>query len=220
MPTCTSKAEKKSRSCTHQHVHPQRNPNPPSLFARCSKIINSISLTCCLGTFQTAALMLGFRANESACKPFKRRISVPCSSVGIGDTSPIYFQSQAFWKFVSGVHIHRVHVPDIGYEPTAPQGEAPYLWVSSQLWVNSERTSLSLFSILTWSFYLFLWRNGLVFSTFSKGIVACVAIDLVHPWEEVSSESSYKTTHRYPLFYKPLGFQINFSPQHKWAYII
>lgn len=49
-----------------------------------------------LGIFQTAAFVLGSRMNESACKAFKRRISVPYSSLGIRDTSPICFHSQTF----------------------------------------------------------------------------------------------------------------------------
>lgn len=80
-----------------------------------------------LGIFQTAAFVLGSRMNESACKAFKRRISVPYSSLGIRDTSPICFHSQTFWEFVSLLQVPKVHMPDVGHESFVLQGEAPYL---------------------------------------------------------------------------------------------
>lgn len=54
--------------------------------------------------------------------------------------SPIDFQSQTFWGLIFQVPILKDGVPDVGYEPFVPQGEAlgfefpPYSGLSHQGW--------------------------------------------------------------------------------------
>lgn len=57
-----------------------------------------------LGAFQTAAFMMGLRMNEKTCKPFKKRILVSYSPLGPVGISPIGFDNQTLWEFVSGAH--------------------------------------------------------------------------------------------------------------------
>ena len=53
---------------------------------------------------------------------------------GLGLVSPTGFQrSQMFMVFISQVKVSKVGVPDVGYEPFAPQGEVPGLQVPFQL---------------------------------------------------------------------------------------
>ena len=71
--------------------------------------------------------MLGPGVSESVHMPFKSCSSIHHSSVGLMGTSPIGLQSQMFLGLVSQLLVLKVGVPDVGYEPFAPQGEAPVL---------------------------------------------------------------------------------------------
>lgn len=77
--------------------------------------------------FQTFALVLDSGANETACEPFKRRISIPCSSVGPLDISLVGFLSQLFCGLISLVQVPRAEVPDTGHKHFTPLREAPDL---------------------------------------------------------------------------------------------
>jgi len=58
--------------------------------------------------------------------------------------------------------------------------------------VFGETMSLPLLSISMWSFYPLLWRTvNIIFRSFSEGNDPYEAVDLMCPWEEVSSGSSY-----------------------------
>ena len=67
-----------------------------------------------LGTFQTAAFVMGPGVSESAGEPFKDGNSGTMILLHI---SPIGFQSQMFWGFVSLVQVPRVELPDLYHRP-------------------------------------------------------------------------------------------------------
>ena len=88
----------------------ERFPTGPCLSGRCLKINKWIFFTHSLDAFQTAALALVLRANESVYKLSNRSFSVPYSSSGLLDMSPSGFQRQMFWRLISLLQIPRAEV--------------------------------------------------------------------------------------------------------------
>lgn len=74
------------------------------------------------GCFQRAVSLLGPGAGKSAHRSFNSSVCHnPMCFVGL---SPIDFQSQTFWGLIFQVPVLKDGVPDVGYEPFVPQGEA------------------------------------------------------------------------------------------------
>lgn len=71
-------------------------------------------------------LLLGPGIRESVSKPFKSRISIPYSPIGLLDVT-LLVSKPHFWGLISLVQVPRVEVPHVGHRPLAPQGEALYL---------------------------------------------------------------------------------------------
>lgn len=80
--------------------------------------------------FQTAISSPDPGFSESTLKHFD--IS-HFATQALGLVSLIGFQSRMFLVFLSWVPVLKVGVLDVGYEPFAPQGEAPNLQVPFQL---------------------------------------------------------------------------------------
>lgn len=106
--------------------------------SRCFKISKWIVFTYTLGTFQTAAFVLGTEMIENTWKSFKKRISFSYSPLGPLDINPVNFLSQTFWRLISPVQVLRVRVPGIWQKlPVFFSGETlnyhipfPLLWVT------------------------------------------------------------------------------------------
>lgn len=60
----------------------------------------------------------------SACKPFKSRLSVSCSSMAFLHISLPGFQGQVIWELIFLVQVPRVGVPGVGNKPLALQAQA------------------------------------------------------------------------------------------------
>lgn len=90
-------------------------------------------------------------------------------------------------------------VPDVGLEPLAPQGYAPFWWDPCCLcialparvgfWVRP--TSLALLPLWSWPFYPLLWRSCSASFQVLQRIVLYVAVDLECLSEIINSGSSY-----------------------------
>lgn len=101
-----------------------------------------------------------------------------------------------FWGLASQLPVLKVRVPDVEYRPFAPVGEAPSfdsrLIVSPRTRCGVYSLCLSLSYLLRCGFLLFSMRRvplpGCRFS--SEEIVPYTAMDSVHLWEKVNSESS------------------------------
>lgn len=78
-----------------------------------------------------AVSALDTELSESTVEHLKRHFSI-CHS-WFGSCEPLGFQSQMFLVFISQVKVLKVGVPDVGYEPFAPQGGVPGLQVPFQL---------------------------------------------------------------------------------------
>ena len=120
------------------------------------------------------------------------------SSSSSSSSNPIGFLSHRFWGLVSLVYSPGVAVPDVRYQPFTGPGEAPYLWDPTLLHVAILRViflaRLCLCpSYLSWCGLFILCCAYLVFRSLSEGNNPYVAVDLVPPWEEVNSGSSYAT---------------------------
>lgn len=50
-------------------------------------------------------------------EPFKRRIPVSHSPLGLADMSLTSFGSQMFWRLISRVQVLKVRILDVGSEP-------------------------------------------------------------------------------------------------------
>lgn len=125
-------------SCLFQQV-----PSPQTNALKLGKE----SITQSLGAFQRAASPLGPGQGESACKPFKRYFSVHYSPMGPKAMHPIGFQRQMFWGLLFQVLVLKPGVPNVGYKPFAPQGEAlgfefpPNFGMPCQVWGLGEIVS-------------------------------------------------------------------------------
>lgn len=124
--------------------------------------------------------------------------SVSYSTSGPPDISPVGFTSQTFGGLVFMVCVPGAAGPIVEHQPLTPPeeclcGEPPLSCVSPhQGQAFYETVSLPLLPILTWSFFLLLWRVlHLVFRSLSERNDPYVALDLMFLWEEVSSGSSY-----------------------------
>lgn len=184
-------------------------PQPPSLQRvipgfwssnRCLKISKWISFTYSLGTFQTAASLLSLRISESVHKPFKTRISVPYISIALLDISFVDFQIQMFWGLVCLVRVPRIVVLDVEHKPLTPHGKALYLWDLSWLWGIMPGVGFwqDWISCPSWcGTFIFCCGEAvkLIFRSFSEGIVPYVTADLLCPWEDARSASSYTAIH-------------------------
>lgn len=126
--------------------------------------------------FPTAAFVLGSQG-KSACEPFKSRLSVPHTFLGLLDISLISFQNQTFWGLLSASQVPKIGVPDVGHKPLTPRGCAFYLWNSfwlwsAALWVGFVRPHLCI-SYPSWCGPFFHCRGEavqLVFWSFSFGV--------------------------------------------------
>ena len=63
----------------------------------------------------------------SARGPFESSSSVCYGPLGLVDARPIGVQSQVFCGLIPPVQVLKVGVPDVGFKPFTPQGEAPGL---------------------------------------------------------------------------------------------
>lgn len=91
--------------------------------------------------------------------------------------APLVF-SDMFWGLIFQVLVLKVRVPAVGYEPFAPQGEAPdfEFW----LWVATPGVGF----VASLSLICPMWRVALpVFRFFSEKIFSYIAIDSVYLWE-------------------------------------
>lgn len=88
---------------------------------------------------------------------------------------------------ILGTHLFlegpRGWVPDVGHKFITLQGETPYLWDPSWLWVAPPRVGTVVRSDI-------FQRD---FMSFSEGNFAYVAVVLLCPWEELSSGPHYAT---------------------------
>ena len=106
---------------------------------------------------------------------------------------------------ILGTHLFhegpRGWVSGAGHKFLTPQGEAPYLWDPSWLWVATPRVGIVVRPDLFLSYpsqcgscnLCFREAVQLGFMSFSEGNFACVAVVLLSPWEEGSSGSYYAT---------------------------
>lgn len=76
--------------------------------------------------------------NETTPKPFKGGFSVSYNTLCSLNISPI-FPSKMLWGLVFPVQLPGFRVPDVGYQPLAPPGEAPVWWDPSLLCWHSWR---------------------------------------------------------------------------------
>ena len=75
---------------------PRESPNSPCPSDGCFKIGKWIFFTYSLGAFQTASFVVGPRVSESIDEPFKSRILVPYSPLGLLNINPVGFQTIHF----------------------------------------------------------------------------------------------------------------------------
>lgn len=116
--------------------------------------------------------------------------------------SPVDFQSQMFWGVMSTVKVLIVGVPDVGYEPFAPQGEGSgvcfLLTVGRCDWGGVYGEIVSQLLILPASVWAFshlpdVRSCSASFQVFSEEIALYVALELVCPREEMSLGPYYVT---------------------------
>ena len=92
-------------------------------------------------------------------------------------------------------------VPDVGHKSLTPQREFPYLWHPSRLWVTVLGVGFLVRLGLCLSYLSqcgpFILCCGVAVQVvlwfLSEGIAPYVAVDVLCPWEEMSSGSSYAT---------------------------
>lgn len=126
--------------------------------SRCFKASRWVPFTHCSCTLQLGVFALVFRSNESLCKSFKSRFSIPYSFLVFPGIFPIGFQTQMFWfsSLMQGVGIG---VLNVMLKSLASQGKDLFLCDPSQLWLAVVLVLwLPLLSISLLSFYPLLWR--------------------------------------------------------------
>lgn len=157
-----------------------------------------VSLTYCLGDFQTVAFVLYLRASESAHKPCKSRFSIPYSSVFPGLNS-CRFSKSGTLGLIFLMLDSRVIVTNVWLSPFTLWGKIPYFWGLFSIVEHYAcggvlgETSLCLAYPFQCVFYIFCCRGAicLIIRFFSENIILYVAINLFCPWEEVNSGFSY-----------------------------
>lgn len=140
--------------------------------------------------------------------PFKNGISTPYSPVVLLDISPLVFNTKLFGSlFVSVIcQVLVVEVPGWGVQTSCFSGRNSKFVRSSRLWVTAWRGSrvggllwetgfdktlwIVKYKVQYWHVSLplpsvLMWSSTSVFRVFLEGIISCVAVDLLCPWEGV-----------------------------------
>ena len=77
----------------------------------------------------------GSGEKKSEMGPCESSFSVRSGPLGLMDVSLLGVQSQMFWGLISQGRVLNIGVPNVGFKPFTPPGEAPGSGVHSCLWV-------------------------------------------------------------------------------------
>lgn len=163
--------------------------------ARCFKISECISFSSgpCIFHIVTFALFPG--VSESAQGPFKTKTStlialgVPPDVISLVSKAR-YFGGSFVWCSSQGLGM-----PDTVHRVLTLQRDAQYLLDSSRLW------EVGFWAILSLSYpppcgpFILCWGEAvqIVFNSFSRRSINLSSCSLLHPWGQISPESSFTT---------------------------
>lgn len=137
--------------------------------------------------FTNCYFFTGSWTSETTQDTFERVVLIFYSKLDHLDVSPISFSSQTFWGFISLVQILGLGCPVWGTKLLLPQqktGLVKSLFIVYQRW--------EFWCFFSMWFFFFIGRSyASSFQIFSEVSDSYVAVDLVCPWEEVISGSSY-----------------------------
>lgn len=170
-------------------------------FGRRFKFNKWVSVTYGLGPFQTVDFIQGPGASVSVHQPFKNRVSISYSPMVVLEVSPIGFQCQVLWGFVS-----LVQLPGLGCliwdTNLLLLSDKICVWDPFWIWVTISGVDFLTRPCLCFSYtsqcgvFIHCSRGAVqpAFRSFSEGIFPHVALDLLCLWEEVILGLFYTTT--------------------------